>query len=192
MAREGRGPLSSIEMLPAEADADIQWASGELIARKRTQADILTELNDRLAAIGCGPVSASAFNRYSMRKHSMTRKLAETAAVSAAVAEALGPERADDVTVLIVQLVKQAALEVFEKGDVAPKQLMEVSRALNSAIAALATSGKVKRRDRADIDEDKDKAARIAADGIARAAPQLDPQKILDTIRQAYGIGSAA
>lgn len=191
-ARDGRGPLSSIELLPAEADADVQWAVRELLERKRTQADILFELNDRLAVVGCGPISASAFNRYSTRRHAMTRRLTEVREISAAVVESIGPEKADDVTVMLVQLIKQAALEILEKGDVDPKSLMEVSRALNSAIAAQQTSGKVKRRDKADIDADKEKAAQAATDGIARVAPGVDAEKILTVIRDAYGIGGAA
>lgn len=188
--RDGRGPLSSIDLLAPEADADVQWAVRELMARKRTQQDILFELNDRLAVIGFGPVSPASFNRFSVRRHAMTRRLAEVREISAAVADSLGPEKADNVTVTLVQLIKQAALEILENGAIDPKGLMEVSRALNAAVAAQQTSGKVKRRDKDDIDKDKEKAAQTAADGIAKAAPQLDPQKILATIREAYGIGS--
>ena len=54
--REGRGRLSSIELLPAEADEAVAWAAAELIDRTRTADDIHAEFNGKLAAIGLGPI----------------------------------------------------------------------------------------------------------------------------------------
>ncbi len=42
--REGRGRLSSIEMLPEECDEDIAWAIAELRERKMPQSEILRQL----------------------------------------------------------------------------------------------------------------------------------------------------
>ena len=186
---EGRGQLSSIDLLPPEADPDVLWASQELMARKRTQADILFELNDRLAVIGCDPISKSAFNRYSTRKAALTRRLAETRIIAKTVTEAIGPDGADEVTELAVQLIKQAILEILEGGRANSKQLMELSRALNSALAAQKTSSDVRRNVEAEQNARLEKAAQTAADGIVKVAPQLDGAKVLKMIREAYGIG---
>ncbi len=134
--RPGRGRLSSIDQLPSEADDVIKWASNELLERKRTQADILFELNDRLEAIGCETLSRSAFNRYSTRKAAIARGLQESSVVAREVVDALGPDKADNVTVLVVQLIKQAAFEILEKGNVGSKALAELGRALSLAVSA--------------------------------------------------------
>lgn len=44
---EKRGQLSSLDLLPDEAQDDLVWAIGELNRRQRTQTDILFEFNDR-------------------------------------------------------------------------------------------------------------------------------------------------
>ena len=74
---EGRGRLSSIDLLPEEAQDDILWALGELNQRQRTQADILFELNDRLEAKGFEAISKSAFNRNSTKLAARSRRIAE-------------------------------------------------------------------------------------------------------------------
>ena len=65
--RPGRGRLSSLDLLPVDAEADVIWAMGELRARKRLQIDILDSFNLRLTTKGLGPISASAFGRAAMR-----------------------------------------------------------------------------------------------------------------------------
>lgn len=187
--KEGRGRLSTIDQLPPEADADIQWAAGQLLARDRTQADILFELNDRLEAIGCEPISRSAFNRFSTRQAALTRKLTETREIAASVSQAIGPDKADDVTVMVVQLIKQATLELLEKGNLGSKAIMELSTGLKSAIAAQKASGADTRDRDADNEAKMNKAAQTAAAGISKAAPSLDQAEVLAMIRKAYGIG---
>lgn len=186
--REGRGRLSSIDQLPPEADPDIQWAVQQLIARDRTQADILFELNDRLAVIGCGPISSSAFNRYSMRRAALVRRLEETRRISKAVVEEIGHENSDDMTVALVQLIKDAAMELLENGSMNSKSLMELARALSSAMAAQKASAG--NRDAEDARQKSllDKAAETATGEIVKAEPGLDPERVLAMIRRSYGI----
>lgn len=181
-----RGRLSSIDQLPPEADADIQWATQLLLKKERTQADILFELNDRLSVIGVDPISSSAFNRFSTRKANLTRRLEESRAIAKAVSEAIGPEHADDMTVMLVQLLKQASLELMEHGNLNSKAIMELSRSLSSLVSAQSKSGEVRRNDQTEIDKTKDRAAEAATRGIVEAAPSLDPETVLAMIRKVY------
>lgn len=190
--REGRGRLSSIDLLPAEADRDVAWAVEQLADRSRTESDILAELNDRLEVIGCEPISRSAFNRFSIRKMSALRRLNETREVANAVAAALGPDQGDKVTVLIAQLLKEATFAILEKGVADPKAVMELSRALASLTSAEKNSAVNAGKRTAQIDAEKDKAAVAAAGEIVRQRPELDGAAVLAAIRRAYGIGEAS
>lgn len=186
--REGRGRLSSIEQLPPEADPDIQWAVQQLIARERTQADILFELNDRLAVLGIEPISSSAFNRYSMRRAALTRRLEETRQVSKAVVEAVGHDSADDMTIALVQLIKDASMELLEDGKLNSKSLMELARALSAAMTAQKQSAANLEAENARQRAKLETAAQAAAESIVKARPDLDGAHVLGMIRSAYGI----
>ena len=50
--REGRGRLSSIDLLPDEAEPEVVWALEQLRDRKLPQTAILAEFNERLADKG--------------------------------------------------------------------------------------------------------------------------------------------
>jgi len=185
----GRGRLSSIEQLPTEADGDIQWAVEQLAERKRTQADILFELNDRLAVIGCDPVSSSAFNRFSIRKAAALRRLRETREVSKAIVEVLGDNRGDDVTIAIAELMKEAIQSHLEGSKIEPKAMMEMGRALQSVVSAQRMSGEVRQKAEAETRLQLDKATEAAADGIAKVRPGIDRAEVLRQIREeVYGI----
>jgi hypothetical protein len=59
--------LSSIELLPPEADEALAWAVSVIRQRCMAQVAITRELNRRLAALGLGPVSNSSLNRFVAR-----------------------------------------------------------------------------------------------------------------------------
>lgn len=65
--RDGRGRLSSVEMLPAECREDVVWVNAELRERTIPQTEILDRFNARLSAKGQPPISKGAFSRYSVR-----------------------------------------------------------------------------------------------------------------------------
>ncbi|MEP0407679.1 MAG: phage protein Gp27 family protein [Roseibium sp.] len=187
--RKGRGRLSSIDLLPPEADGAIQWAVEQLAERQRTQGDILFEFNDRLEAIGCERISSSSFNRYSTRRAATLRKLAETREIAAAVAETLGPERGDDVTVMIVQLLKETIHAAIEGGGIGTKGVMELARALQSAVSAQRLSADGRRAPQTETRARLEKATQVAADGIAASSPEIDGEAVLKKIREeVYGI----
>lgn len=189
----GRGRLSSIDLLPEEAEPDIRWASAELMKRERSQADILFELNDRLEVIGCEPVSRSAFNRYSTRKAALTRRLDEMNRVAEAVAKVVGNDEADRSTIMLIQLIKQAVLEILEKGNIGSKEVLDLSRALSAAQNAQRASAHDRRAHKNEKLKDEqrkqmDVAAQTATEEIVEANPHLDPANVLSMIRGAYGI----
>ena len=66
--REGRGRLSSIDLLPEEAEEDVVWALEQLRARNLPQTVILAEFNERLADKGIEAISKSSWSRYAVLK----------------------------------------------------------------------------------------------------------------------------
>lgn len=133
--RQGRGRLSAIDLLPSLADEAIEWAYAELRAQKRTQLDIHAEFNQRLAEIGLGPVSYSAFNRHSIRLAGMARRQEEVRAITASLVERLDPGDSDDLAIAAAETLKTIIYELME-GEVTPKQSLELGRALQAAQTA--------------------------------------------------------
>ncbi|MBK5957434.1 hypothetical protein CCR97_04315 [Rhodoplanes elegans] len=62
-----RGQLCSVELLPTAADAAVDAAADAVLARKRTQQDILLDLNLAVVAIGAKTIAPSSFNRWATR-----------------------------------------------------------------------------------------------------------------------------
>jgi hypothetical protein len=126
--RDGRGRLSTIDLLPDEAEADVVWALEQLRANKLPQTAILAEFNERLADRGIPPVSKSAWSRFAVRKAIQFRKLDEVQRMSAELVSSLGTEGPDQVTVAVAEMLKLAMFQQLE-GDVSTKGIMELSRA---------------------------------------------------------------
>src|SRR3546814_13583166 len=85
--QEGRGRLSSIDLLPEEAEPDIVWASEQLRLREKPAKMILAEFNARLADRGIASISKSAWGRYSVRQALQFRTLAQVHHISGELAE---------------------------------------------------------------------------------------------------------
>lgn len=141
----GRGRLSSLDLLPDEAQDDLIWAMGELNARQRTQADILFELNDRLAAKGIDPISASAFNRKSMRLAKRTKQLEERRHLYAGIAEKLTPEKIAGDDLILGEFLKTLIDDLLEGDGLSPKNAMELARAYQSVVMAQGKSAETRR-----------------------------------------------
>lgn len=167
--REGRGRLSSIDMLPEEAEPDIVWALEQLRAREKPSKMILAEFNSRLADRGIGSISKSAWNRYSVRKAYQFRKLDEVQGIARELASSLGTDRADDVTVMIAEMVKLQAFNLLEDGQQSSKGIMEISRAVASAVGAQRNSDEyrrqLERRVAAQVNAAAERAETIAREG---------------------------
>ena len=146
MARAGRGQLSSIELLPPEAEDIVMWAAGELALRERTQTDIYKDFVTRCQALMAEhrgelefriPAFAS-FNRYSLRQARLSRRLDQTRDIVKVLAEKHDAKASDDLTVIAGEMIKSVVLHMLGDASdgIAPKQLKELADAFRSAQAA--------------------------------------------------------
>ena len=164
--REGRGRLSSIDLLPDEAEQDIVWALEQLRERRLPQTAILEEFNERLADRGIEPISKSSWGRYAVRKAIQFRKLDEVQRMAGELAGSLGADGPDEVTVAVAEMLKVAVFQKLEDGDkLTEKGIMELSRALQSAVGAQKTSTEHRRR----LEEEMEARLKKAAAAIAEA-----------------------
>lgn len=144
--RAGRGRLSSIDMLPDDADPEIVWALEQLRARSMPQTAILTEFNKRLTDRGVASVSKSSFSRWAIRKAIQLRRLDEVRHITSDIVNDLGTDGADQVTVAVAELLKVAIYELLEQGTPDAKSIAEMSRGLNSVVAAQKSSAEHRRK----------------------------------------------
>ncbi|MED5550049.1 MAG: DUF3486 family protein [Pseudomonadota bacterium] len=176
--RQGRGRLSTIDLLPEEADADILWLNEELREGRRLQIDLLDEFNARLADKGIGSVSKSAFSRYAVRKATQFRQLDETRRISMELADMLGVDSADKMTIALSEMLKVAAFRIAEGGGLNSKDVMELARAIKDVTSAQKLSADYRRELEHEFDdrleESVDRAevvareAGLSADSIAK------------------------
>lgn len=143
---EGRGRLSSIDLLPDEAQDDILWALGELNQRRRTQADILFELNDRLVAKGIDPIKKSSFNRQSTKLAARSRRIAERQAIYAAIAPSLSPEKVAETDKVLAEFLKTMIDEMLDDPTVGPKGAHDLAKAFHHLVSAQKISADHKKR----------------------------------------------
>lgn len=152
--RAGRGRLSSLDLLPPEAEEDVIWAYEQINKRKRTQDDIRDSLNTRLIARGLKPISRSAFNRAAVRTARMAHRLGEVREIAAAVASKFESGGDEDLTLLVSETIKSVVFEILEKADPArlkpdsftAEMLANLALALKNAEAAKKISADVRTR----------------------------------------------
>lgn len=176
--RSGRGRLSSIELLPADAEPIVAWAMQELRARKHTQVDILDKFNLKLRGLAAdlgieiAPISLSAFNRYAIRLAGIARRLEETREIAGALTERLQPGDTDDLTVMVAETIKTLVFELLEAGTdrrgaptIDTKGAMELARALHAAASAQSVSSARRQK----VEQDFAARAAKAVDQVAKA-----------------------
>jgi Skp family chaperone for outer membrane proteins len=166
--QRGRGRLSSLDLLPEEAQDDLIWACQQLAERQRTQADILFEFNDRLAVKGIDAVSKSAFNRKAVRIAAATRRQRETREIFSALSGDIEPARIDEHSIVLGEFLKTLIFELLQPGSAehdadsamklskgfkeimvgqkisADRRAAEEKRATEKAVAAIEAVGKAK------------------------------------------------
>jgi hypothetical protein len=159
--REGRGRLSSMDLLPEEAQEDVLWAVGELNKREKTIDAILFEFNDRLAAKDIDPISRSAFHRKSLKLAAMSNRLNEARHIFHGLAPQFTAEKVDEHTVVLGEFIKLLIFELAqaEGGDLGTKGAMELARAHLAVIQGQKISSD--RRAKLEADFKKDAAAAI-------------------------------
>jgi len=173
MSRQGRGRLSTIDLLPEEAQPDIIWAMDELRKRDRLQKDILEEFNGRLADKGIGSISSSAFNRHSIKLAATARRVEDTREITKVLTEKLEPGDTDDLTIMVAELIKTLVFELLQnagEAGLAPKQAMEMARAIQAAASAQNISADRRRKHETEM------ASKVGAavDKVAEAAGLTD------------------
>jgi len=136
MGRDGRGRLCSMDLIPDDGQDDIFWALQELNARKRSQADILFELNDRLAVKGIDPISKSAFNRKAVRLALHGRKTKEQRELFAGIADQFTPDAVDQGNIVLGELIKILITDILDDGSstISSKGAMELARGYRDII----------------------------------------------------------
>jgi hypothetical protein len=185
--QEGRGHLSSIDMLPDEAEAAIVWANDALRERKLPSAVILAEFNEKLADVGIEPISKSAWGRYAVRKAIQFRRLDEIQRMGGELARTMDAKAPDEVTVAVAELVKVAAFEILEEGEVSTSGLMQISRALQSAVSAQKTSAEYRERLEKEVQARLAEAAKQA--GEIGKKKGVSPEALAEINRALMGQG---
>lgn len=161
-----RRVLGSLDLLPEECQDDVVWALGELNQRKRTQADILFELNDRLAVKGQGPISPSAFSRRSVRLKRRADRLSERDALYAGVIKQINADKMAEQDIILGELLKTAIDELIDDVKSA-EDIKELASAYRQTVSAQHVSANLKAKADAAAQK-KLEAAAVAVDEVAR------------------------
>lgn len=193
----GRGRLNSIELLPEECFPVIAWAAEQLQDRDRTQTDIYQDFVSKLEEIERehrGELqiripSFSAFNRYSIRLATMTRRLDETREIASAIAGKFDAKASDDLTLIAAEAIKTLIFELLTsagESGIDPKGAMALASALHKANQAQSVSFDTKRKVETDFKDKVEKAVDAAEKVHSGSAIGLEAiRKIREDI---YGI----
>ena len=120
VTRKGRGRLSSIDLLPEDAEPAIMKALDALKDRKKSQAEILRELNADLEALDLDitPISKSAFNRKALWLASYGRQLENAREIAGVWAERLDETPEGDVGMLLGETIKTLIFDVLSEASI--------------------------------------------------------------------------
>jgi len=158
--REGRGRLSSIDMLPEEAEPDIIWANQTLRERSMPQTEILRELNARLADRGIGPISKGAFSRYSVRASLELRRMAASRQLTELILSKVQPGERSEGMVVAIEMMKHRIIEmVMAEDEPSPGMLNKATLALQRLSSVAVREAQVKRIERKDEQEAAEREA---------------------------------
>ncbi len=180
-----RRVLSTLDLLPEECQDDVVWALARLNERSRTQADILFELNDRLAVKGFGPISKSAFSRRNVRQKRRADRLAERDALYAGMIDKITPEKMAAQDIILGELLKTLIDEMIDEASSA-KDVKELAAAYRQTVAAQQVSANLKAKALAEAEKKLEQAVETAAGEAAKAGHPVDAAEVLKLIRKAY------
>lgn len=174
--REGRGQLSSIDLLPEDAEPDLVWALEELRERRMPSQMILKEFNARLADKGIKGISKSAWGRYSVRKALHFRSMDQEHRIMSELRKAIGTDAPEDMTMVLGEMLKIQVFQNLEGGTLGGKELGAMARVLRNAVQAQADTLEVKNM-LADMKERIDRAAAAIASEGAKTGIKPDALK---------------
>jgi len=187
--RAGRGQLSSIDVLPEEADEAIAWANMQLRERKMPQQEVLRQFNAMLADHGIPAITRSAFSRYSIRIAIEMRKMEASRQIMDAVLSRIAPgERSGDM-IAATELVKYRILEqVMAEEEPNPKLLLNATLALQRLSSIAAREAEGQRREKQDEKQAAEEKA-LAMAKVAKAGKEGGVSaETLAVINQALGV----
>lgn len=187
--RRTRGRLDSLEMLPEEAQDDVIWAVGQLNERRRSAADILFELNDRLEVKGIPPISKSAFYRRSARLAKRAMQLEERRYIYAGIADKLTPEEISKADVVLGEFLKTLIDELLDTGGIDTKGAMELAKAYKETIIGQRHSAEHRRKAEEEAKAKLLKAVDQATGAVTSGGEKPDGMAVIKKIREeVYGI----
>ncbi|MBB4016722.1 hypothetical protein GGR16_001728 [Chelatococcus caeni] len=188
MAR-GRGRLSSIDLLPPEAEEDVAWAFAQLRERKMTQEEIREQLNLRLKLKGIDAISSSAFNRAAVRTARMAHRLGEVREIASALATKFEDGGDEKLTLLVSETIKSLVFELLENaGNLKATPLTaEMVANLATAVASAERAKKISADTRKIIEKDFRKKVDDAVDKVG-AFKGLSPEAKEDFKRELFGV----
>lgn len=188
---KGRGKLSSIDLMPDEADHIIAWAAQALSSREQTQVEIYAEFVtqcEALMAESRGEIefsipSMSSFNRYSMRQAKLTRRLDQTRQIVKAVSDKFDSKDADDLSIITTEAIKSLVLNIVTdaaEDEITSKEVMELAAAFKNAQQAQNIS--TDRRRKADEAFEKKVTSAVNAAAKTSGMTKDTEAKILEKI----------
>jgi hypothetical protein len=166
MAREGRGWLSSLDLVPEVGRPAVEWADAELDRRDRVQSEILEELNERLAAAGVDAISRSAFNRHALRR-ALKQDARDWKLSLNGVADQFSGKDVDDSNLVVGEMIKSilwAAIQARGE-EIDAKTAGEIARGYRHVVAAQLLSA----QQRAKREQEFELKAEAAIDNVAKA-----------------------
>lgn len=184
-----RGRLSSLDLLPIEAEEDVVWAFAELRGRKATQEDIREALNLRLRMKGIEPISSSAFNRAAVRTARMAHRLGEVREMASALASKFEDGGDEDLTLMVSETLKTLIFEMLENaGNLKANPLTaEMMANFATALASAERAKKISADTRKLIEKDFRKQADAAIEKVA-TAKGLTPETREAFRRELFGV----
>jgi hypothetical protein len=190
----GRGRLTTIEMLPEPCAPVVAWAAEQLQDRDRTQTEIYEEFIAKLQALDKeyrGELdikypSFSAFNRFSLKLATMTRRLDETREIATAIAGKFDAQASDDLTLIAAEAIKTLIFELLTsagESGIDPKGAMALANALRAAAQAQTVSTARRQKVEADF---ADKAAK-AVNSVTKSRG-ISAETAQDILSQILGV----
>lgn len=162
--RKGRGRLSSIEMLPEEAQESVNWAATAIEERKLPLNEILAEFNRRLVGLGLEPVSKSAFSRYAVRQAILYREIEEGRRTTAELIEKLDLKGDTPIDVAFAEMLKVSALARVRPGQIDEDGLLALARVIKILAETEKISDANRERKRQREEDEKKKAEAVSQD----------------------------
>jgi hypothetical protein len=189
MTRAKRGRLSSLDLLPIEAQPFVRDAFRELGDRKRPAEDIRAELNAHLLGIeNAKPISRSAFNRKSLFLAEYGANIAHAREIAATFAERFGEDPNSDVGLLINETIKTIIFDVLMNRAMSDDETsMKLLKEAALTLQRLEMAKQSNVRTRVEIEEKIVTKAADVVEESARAAG-LTPERARDIRHKVLGL----